>query len=76
MAVKTLVCWNSETEALAVTFLLLVRPVILRLQGARQLAPRGYQLRADFDWPRPDKRRAVSAAAVPPSLPVATRPDR
>ena len=25
---------------------------------------------------RPDKRRAVSAAAVPPSLPVATRPDR
>ena len=25
---------------------------------------------------RPDKRRAVSAAAVPPSLPVATGPDR
>jgi len=40
-----------------VTFMLLVRPVILRLQGARQLAPRAYQLRADFDWPRADRRR-------------------
>ncbi|WP_444718979.1 molybdopterin molybdotransferase MoeA [Paucibacter soli] len=40
-----------------VTFLLLVRPVILRLQGASALAPRRYPLRADFAWPRPDKRR-------------------
>jgi molybdopterin molybdotransferase len=40
-----------------VTFLLLVRPVILRLQGATQLAPQGFDLRADFDWPKPDKRR-------------------
>ena len=40
-----------------VTFLLLVRPVILRLQGATRLAPRRYPLRADFAWPRPDRRR-------------------
>ncbi|MDC8783759.1 molybdopterin molybdotransferase MoeA [Roseateles koreensis] len=40
-----------------VTFLLLVRPVILQLQGASRLAPRGLELRADFDWPRADKRR-------------------
>jgi molybdopterin molybdotransferase len=40
-----------------VTFLLLVRPVLLRLQGAADLAPRAYTLRADFDWPRADKRR-------------------
>lgn len=40
-----------------VTFLLLVRPVILRLQGATTLAPQRYQLRADFDWPRPDRRQ-------------------
>ncbi len=40
-----------------VTFLLLVRPVILRLQGAAVLAPQRYQLRADFDWPRPDRRQ-------------------
>ena len=40
-----------------VTFLLAVRPVLLRLQGATQLhAPRIKQ-RAAFDWPRPDKRR-------------------
>jgi molybdopterin molybdotransferase len=40
-----------------VTFLLLVRPVLLRLQGAAHVAPRSVGLRADFDWPRPDKRR-------------------
>jgi molybdopterin molybdotransferase len=40
-----------------VTFLLMVRPVLLRLQGASDLEPRQTNLRADFDWPRPDKRR-------------------
>ena len=40
-----------------VTFLLMVRPVLLRLQGAATLAPPRTPLRADFDWPRPDKRR-------------------
>ncbi len=40
-----------------VTFLLMVRPVLLRLQGAATLAPTRTVLRADFDWPRPDKRR-------------------
>ena len=40
-----------------VTFLLLVRPFLLKLQGAGVLAPRPMALRADFDWPRADKRR-------------------
>jgi molybdopterin molybdotransferase len=40
-----------------VTFLLMVRPVLLRLQGARDLQAQATTLRADFDWPRPDKRR-------------------
>jgi len=40
-----------------VTFLLLVRPVILRLQGATALQPRAFGLRADFAWPKADKRR-------------------
>jgi molybdopterin molybdotransferase len=40
-----------------VTFLLFVRPFIQRLQGARIEAPRRLSVRADFDWPRPDKRR-------------------
>ena len=40
-----------------VTFLVLVRPALLKLQGASRLTPRGYRIAAGFDWPRPDKRR-------------------
>ncbi len=44
-----------------VTFLLLVRPFLLRLQGASEASvlssPRSYRMRADFDLPRADKRR-------------------
>ncbi|CDS49388.1 Molybdopterin biosynthesis protein MoeA [Polaromonas sp. CG9_12] len=40
-----------------VTFLLLVRPFILTLQGATGFAPESLALRADFDWPKADKRR-------------------
>jgi molybdopterin molybdotransferase len=40
-----------------VTFLLAVRPVLLRLQGATRLEPVRVKQRADFDWPKPDKRR-------------------
>ena len=40
-----------------VTFLLAVRPVLLRLQGASELAPRPIAMRADFAWPKPDRRR-------------------
>lgn len=40
-----------------VTFLLLVRPFLLRLQGVADVAPRSIVARADFDWPRGDRRR-------------------
>ena len=40
-----------------VTFLLLVRPFILRLQGASDVAAQALSARADFDWPKADKRR-------------------
>ena len=40
-----------------VTFILAVRPVLLQLQGAADLALPNVPMRADFDWPRPDKRR-------------------
>jgi molybdopterin molybdotransferase len=40
-----------------VTFLLLVRPFLLKLQGAGHLLPRPMLLPADFEWPRADKRR-------------------
>ena len=40
-----------------VTFLLLVRPFLLKLQGASALHPAAVALPAHFDWPRADKRR-------------------
>jgi molybdopterin molybdotransferase len=40
-----------------VTFLLLVRPFLLKLQGAAQSAPTSVSARADFSWSRADKRR-------------------
>jgi len=40
-----------------VTFTLFVRPVLARLQGASAQMPPPIMMRADFDWPRPDKRR-------------------
>ena len=39
-----------------VTFLIMVRPFILRLQGVADVTPRAFNLRADFDWLRPDVR--------------------
>jgi len=40
-----------------VTFLIFVRPFILRAQGVTDVEPRAIQARADFDWPKPDSRR-------------------
>jgi molybdopterin molybdotransferase len=40
-----------------VTFLVFVRPFILKCQGASQNDTHAYTLRADFDWPKPDARR-------------------
>jgi len=40
-----------------VTFVLFVRPFVLRRQGATAVEPRSYAMRADFDWPQPDARR-------------------
>ena len=40
-----------------VTFLLFVRPFILKRQGAVALAPVALSVPADFDWPKPDRRR-------------------
>ena len=40
-----------------VTFLTLVRPFVLKLQGVADAAPRSYPMRAGFSWTRPDPRR-------------------
>lgn len=39
------------------TFALLVRPFVLRLQGVHDVAPQSLAARADFTWPKADKRR-------------------
>ncbi len=40
-----------------VTFLLLVRPFLLKLLGATDLAPNTIAAQAHFNWPRADRRR-------------------
>jgi molybdopterin molybdotransferase len=47
-----------------VTFLIAVRPMILRLQGVVEVAPRVLVLEAHFDWPRPDRRREFLRASL------------
>ncbi len=40
-----------------VTFLIFVRPFLLKTQGQSETAPRAIEARADFDWSEPDARR-------------------
>ena len=40
-----------------VTFLIFVRPFLLKMQGHNEVMPRAIEARADFDWPEPDARR-------------------
>ena len=47
-----------------VTFLLFVRPVLLRMQGATQLQPRAWPLPAGFRWTKGDKRREFLRARL------------
>ena len=39
------------------TFLLAVQPVLKAMQGLSAALPTPTAMRADFDWPRPDRRR-------------------
>ncbi|MBC7503205.1 MAG: molybdopterin molybdotransferase MoeA [Herminiimonas sp.] len=47
-----------------VTFLLFVRPFILKMQGAHLTAPRAYTMRADFAWTKPDRRNEFLRARI------------
>jgi molybdopterin molybdotransferase len=40
-----------------VTFLIFVRPFLLKTQGHEEVSPRAIEARADFDWLEPDARR-------------------
>ena len=50
-----------------VTFLLFVRPFILRLQGVADVAPRAFAMRADFSWPKADRRNEFLRARINPA---------
>jgi molybdopterin molybdotransferase len=47
-----------------VTFVLAVAPVLRALQGMQATGPGALSLRADFDWPRPDRRREFLRARL------------
>jgi molybdopterin molybdotransferase len=47
-----------------VTFVLVVRPLLLKLMGCSALEPKAMALRADFDWPKPDRRREFLRARL------------
>ena len=47
-----------------VTFLLFVRPFLLRLSGVREVAPRAVSLRADFTQAKGDRRNEFLRARV------------
>jgi molybdopterin molybdotransferase len=48
-----------------ITFLLFVRPFLLRLQGVSGPAePKSYPMRADFNWPKADRRNEFLRARI------------
>lgn len=47
-----------------VTFLLFVRPFILRLQGVQDVAPQSFPMRADFDMTKADRRNEFLRAKI------------
>jgi molybdopterin molybdotransferase len=50
--------------SLFVTFLLFVRPFILRMQGRADWRVRPMRARAAFEWPKPDRRREFQRARL------------
>ncbi|MDE2428615.1 MAG: molybdopterin molybdotransferase MoeA [Burkholderiales bacterium] len=59
-----------------VTFLLFVRPFILRMQGVQNVAPKTYLARADFDWTKPDRRNEFLRARFNPQGGLALFPNQ
>lgn len=64
--------------AVFVTFLLLARPVLLRMQGVREVFPRSYPVTAGFAWPQGCERREFLRVRLDdgPEGPVARLFDR
>jgi molybdopterin molybdotransferase len=47
-----------------ITFMLFVRPFMLRLQGVQDVAPKAYPMRADFSLPKGDRRNEFLRARL------------
>lgn len=47
-----------------VTFMLFVRPFILRMMGVQDVTPQSFAMRADFDWPKTDPRNEFLRARI------------
>jgi molybdopterin molybdotransferase len=47
-----------------VTFLVFVRPFLLKLAGAADTVPASFPMRADFDWSKPDRRNEFLRARI------------
>lgn len=50
--------------SLFVTFVLFARPFILKSMGISDYLPKFLEMKAGFDWPRPDKRREFHRARL------------
>ncbi len=50
--------------SLFVTFMLFARPFILKCMGLNDCLPHFLQMKAGFDWPKPDKRREFHRARL------------
>jgi len=59
-----------------VTCLLAVLPLLRALQGMPDTAPRAVTVRADFDWPRPDRRREFLRVRFDPAGGVSLFPNQ
>jgi molybdopterin molybdotransferase len=44
-----------------------VRPFILRLQGVADVTPKAFAMRADFAWPKADRRNEFLRAKINPN---------
>lgn len=47
-----------------ITFLLFVRPFIMRMQSVPNVTPAAYMLQAGFDWPKADRRNEFLRAKI------------
>ncbi|HXH04243.1 MAG TPA: gephyrin-like molybdotransferase Glp [Candidatus Competibacteraceae bacterium] len=63
----------GNPSSLFVTFLVLARPLLHRLQGRTPASVHGEWLAADFDWPRPDPRCEYLRARRVEDGPAVTR---